>query len=1800
MTYCNCPNCSTPKIKPLTKAHEFLCSKSEKYHDWHHHPHHKKVHFATLGLCATTIIGLILSSLFVDVRLSKAANGFSANYNAGSLNADSGLGSTAASNDGTPASLVSPGYNEMGQAAQLTNGKTLKYSASSNLSDSEGMISLQAKYPGVIEGDWDGGFNSPQTVFYHAGTDLLYIADTSNNRIVVVKPDGVTGWRSFGLSGTGDGQLNVPSGVTVDSSGNIYVADSTNHRIQIFDNAGSPLGWIGKSSAYAGWHDIGSDGTGAIGSGDYSFNSPKGVALDSNNRLYVADYGNYRIQVYDNDASHTMLGWIGKSSTDAGWYDVGSGKVGVTGSGDYNFNLPYAIALDSNNKIYVAEYSNHRIQVFDNDASHTMLGWMGKSANDAGWHALGSGKIGTSGSGDYNFNAPRGVAIDSNNRIYVAEYTNNRIQVFDNDASHTMLGWMGKSSTDAGWHDVGSGKVGVTGSGDYNFAHPSGVTLDSNNKIYVADTTNNRIQVFDNDASHTVLGWTGEDTTSISGWHAVGSDESPRSLSASRPFNGVTEFYYDNVSGKMFIGNTFSTNVDGDKIIETNFDGTDWSAYSTNSPNFTLESFYYDEASQNLFVAEKYSSVSTITILKLDGSNSKKTINVAGSVSKIYYDSVNDYIYYTLGTSIARIKSDGTGLLSMGSSGTGVGNFSGASAIMAVPSDDPANPYLYIVDSSNARIVKTKLDGSWTGWTTYGTSGTRDAIGKFSTPKGIAYDNVDQYFYISDGHNRIVKTKLDDSWTGWTTYGIFGASGEGKFNGPQEIYYDDGFVYVANAGNRSIIKTDMDSFWETYDGTPPSQVLLQSSNSTNSLRLEIDPFRGKVRFYPSYNSSTPNNSTYLESATLDWTRDSWHSISASYKQSTGELSLTVDGVTTSTTTSWSAPAPNYGDDFYVGSVPGGGFDTFSGLIDKLKIFDVSSDLVNPSSPTNLTSLSASGGDEIISNEDHWHNHANPYFSWSGDSDTNGIDGYYVYFGTSNTADPEETSGVLNADGSVYWTESPNATVAGALVSGSTYYLRVKIKDNFGNSTIWDPTVSSKAFKYQYENTLPTNPSYVSSSPSGYSSVNDYTFLWPAGSDAGSGLSGYKYKTGGGDYANWSNITTELQVTLNGAWYQEGSNIFYLKTIDNAGNESSPVQATFYHNDSAPSAPQNLTASPESSEQNPSASNNFSFSWSKPATFSGNESALKYYYSINETPNSTNITLSTTLSLAADSYATRQGQNTIYVVAKDEAGNINYDIYASASFWAITPAPGTPTAVSAVDGSNRDLASYKVFLTWSEPQDKGAGFMGYNVYRSTDGINFSQAGTTTSTTFADTSLSSQAYFYNVESEDNAGQTSVASSTVQIVPTGKFSNAPIIKNEKLDVVEKAYSATISWETTDVDPKVVHKASSFVEYGTDPNKIGQENGGETKGQLSLTDQHSVTITGLQPGGALYYYQAVWVDENGNEGRSEKMSFRTLARPIVSVAPVDNISLNSATISYTTSIPTTTSIVYSKDKDEIDKGAGKVEEVETGYIQNHTINLSGLDHSSKYYYYILGSDVDGNKMDFGAKNDFNTLTMPAITNGVRSDQDTTAPTTTYRFSWETNVETTTIINYESSSGQKLSRSSADYTINHDLIIPDLADMSTYKFIVTGRDKYGNEIETPFTTSIDTPKDSRSPKISNMTIEVKSSGFGTSQKAQVVVTWETDEPGTSQVEYEQGISGSEYKNKSKEDAVLSTSHVVIVSELESNKIYHLRAISKDNAGNAGYSDDTTTITGKTQSSVIDIIVDSLQKSLSWIMGIFK
>ena len=270
-------------------------------------------------------------------------------------------------------------------------------------------------------GSANGRLNTPQGVAVDSSGNL-YVADTRNHRIQKFSSSGGTFLAAWGGLGSGDGQFNTPTGIAVDSSGNVYVADRGNHRIQKFSSSGAYL---------TQW--------GGNGAGNGQFVNPTGVATDSNGNVYVTDSGNRRVQFF---------------SSTGGYFT----QWGSQGTGAGRFSNPTGIAVDSSGNVYVVDTGLRRVQKFSGNGVYLRT-----------WGSLGTGAG--------QFTAPQGVAIDPVGNVYIADSGNHRLQKFNSNGAY-LTEW------------------GSNGNGLGQFVTPYSLAVDGVGTVYVADSGNNRIQIF--------------------------------------------------------------------------------------------------------------------------------------------------------------------------------------------------------------------------------------------------------------------------------------------------------------------------------------------------------------------------------------------------------------------------------------------------------------------------------------------------------------------------------------------------------------------------------------------------------------------------------------------------------------------------------------------------------------------------------------------------------------------------------------------------------------------------------------------------------------------------------------------------------------------------------------------------------------------------------------------------------------------------------------------------------------------------------------------------------------------------------------------------------------------------------------------------------------------------------------------------------------------------------------------------------------------------------------------------------
>ena len=626
----------------------------------------------------------------------------------------------------------------------------------------------------------DGGaataarLNIPQGVAVD-GSSNLYISDTSNNRIrkvdastgniSTVAGSGATGFGLGGFSGDGgaatSATLNVPDDVAVDGSGNLYIVDRLNNRIRKVDASTGNISTVAGSGATGfGLGGFSGDGGAATSA---TLQSPNGVALDNSGNLYIADSGNNRIRKVDAST--------GNISTVAGSGATGFGSGGFSGDGgaatSATLNVPDDVAVDGSGNLYIADTRNDRIRKVDASTGNIST-------------VAGSGTRGFGGDGgaatSATLNWPRGVAVDGSGNLYIADTRNGRIRKVDAST--------GNISTVAGTATISGDGGAATAARLFG---PRGVALDGSGNLYIADTGNNRIRKVD--------ATTGNIST-IAGSGATGFSGDGGAATAARLF-GPRGVALDG-SGNLYIADTFNNRIR--KVDASTGDIS--TVAGSGAPGFGISG---------------------------DGgaATAARLVRPAG----VAVDGVgNLYIADGWNNSIRKVEAS-TGDIST-VAGTGTSGFSGdGGAATAAKLGRPAGVAvdgvgnLYIADAYNDRI--RKVDASTGNISTVAGSGTSGFSGdscaaasaQLYFPAGVAVDGVGN-LYIADTFNNRIR-KVDASTGNISTVAGSGATGfgSGSFSGdggaatsatlvPNDVAVDSaGNLYIAASGSHRIRRT---------------------------------------------------------------------------------------------------------------------------------------------------------------------------------------------------------------------------------------------------------------------------------------------------------------------------------------------------------------------------------------------------------------------------------------------------------------------------------------------------------------------------------------------------------------------------------------------------------------------------------------------------------------------------------------------------------------------------------------------------------------------------------------------------------------------------------------------------------------------------------------------------------------------------------------------------------------------------------------------------------------------------------
>jgi hypothetical protein len=599
------------------------------------------------------------------------------------------------------------------------------------------------------------------------------------------------------VDGTGTAaRFSEPAGVTTDSAGNIYVADYGNNNIRKI----TPAGVVTTLAGMAGVEGD-ADGTGMAA----TFDGLNGIATDSAGNVYVADVANENIRKITPDGMVTTLAGL------AGISGIADG-IGAAAS----FVSPSGIATDNAGNVYVADARTDIISKITPAGVVTTL----------------AGQVNVVGSTDgtgttASFNQPYGIAVDSENNIYVADTYNHTIRKITPDGMVTTL----------------AGLAGISGSADgigaaASFVSPSGIATDNAGNVYVTDVANENIRKIALAGVVTTLAGTAGVTGNTDGAGGAASFSSPRGVAADNAGNVYVADFGNSAVRKITARGVVTTFAGGSAPVTGSADGT-VTAASFNGPRGVAA-----DSAGNVYVADYLNG----TIRKITPAGMVTTlagqVNVVGSTDGtgaaanfgnlfgISADRAGN-VYVTDSTTIRKVTPAGVVTTLAGlADATGNADGTGAAARFYFPFDVSVDSTgnVYVADTFNNTIRKITPVGVVT--TLAGTAGVKGSADKtgaaasFLNPFGIATDGTGNVYVADTGNNTI--RKITSAGVVTTLAGKAGVTGSvdgtgvaASFNSPEAITVDSaGNVYVADTGNSTVRKITPGGVVTTVVGVP--------------------------------------------------------------------------------------------------------------------------------------------------------------------------------------------------------------------------------------------------------------------------------------------------------------------------------------------------------------------------------------------------------------------------------------------------------------------------------------------------------------------------------------------------------------------------------------------------------------------------------------------------------------------------------------------------------------------------------------------------------------------------------------------------------------------------------------------------------------------------------------------------------------------------------------------------------------------------------------------------------------------
>ena len=439
-------------------------------------------------------------------------------------------------------------------------------------------------------------FSSPTYVAV-TSSGIIYVSDTSNNRIRSISSSGLVTTFAGSTSGMTNGQgtaaqFSAPRALDVDASGNVCVIDYNNNRIRKITSTGL-VSTLSGSGGYGGTNGLGTSA---------SFKYPEGISFDSAGNVFVADVSNNSIRKITSTGDTTTYSGTGTSGLENGY----SGTIAM-------FSNPVAVSVISSGVVYAIDDYNSCIRKITTDG--LVSTFAGNSA---------TGYVDGTGAAAY-FNNPKGMAVDASGNIYVADTYNNRIRKITSSGVVTTIAGDGT----AGFLD-GQGTAA-------RFNNPWGITVDSAGNIYVADTKNYRIRKI----SATGL------VTTVAGQDFPGYVDGVANAAMFKDPKGIV---VDNATGILYVADTGNNRIR--KIVSGTVSTLAGGSIGFANGQGVLAQFYTPigiiiDASGNIYVGDYYNS----RIRKIDTTGLVSTY--AGSGYTDFADGIADVAAFYLPIGLA-------------------------------------------------------------------------------------------------------------------------------------------------------------------------------------------------------------------------------------------------------------------------------------------------------------------------------------------------------------------------------------------------------------------------------------------------------------------------------------------------------------------------------------------------------------------------------------------------------------------------------------------------------------------------------------------------------------------------------------------------------------------------------------------------------------------------------------------------------------------------------------------------------------------------------------------------------------------------------------------------------------------------------------------------------------------------------------------------------------------------------------------------------------------------------------------